>query len=74
MQARPVLYSFAHGGKAYRLHRPPVRIERVRGQTADAANRTIELLRRDPVAFDFGGQLALADDGRLHPLCGKRPV
>jgi hypothetical protein len=30
---------------------------------------TIELLRRDPVAFDFGGQLALADDGRVHPLC-----
>lgn len=69
MQARPVLHSFAHGGKAYRLHRPPARIELVKGHTAEAATATIDLLRRDPVAFDFGGQLALADDGRVHPLC-----
>lgn len=69
MQARPVLYSFAHGGRTYRLHRAPARVELVRGHTADAAAATIDLLRRDPVAFDFGGQLALADDGRVHPLC-----
>lgn len=69
MQARPTLYSFAHGGKAYRLHRAPARVELVRGHTAEAATATIDLLRRDPVAFDFGGQLALADNGRVHPLC-----
>mgnify|MGYP005844577975 CR=1 FL=1 len=69
LQARPVLYSFAHGGKAYRLHRAPARVELVKGHTAEAATATIDLLRRDPVAFDFGGQLALADDGRVHPLC-----
>ena len=44
-------------------------VELVKGHTAEAATATIELLRRDPVAFDFGGQLALADDGRVHPLC-----
>jgi hypothetical protein len=69
MQARPALYSFAHGGKTYRLTRAPARVELVKGHTADAATATIDLLRRDPVAFDFGGQLALADDGRVHPLC-----
>lgn len=69
MQARPVLHSFAHGGRAYRLHRAPARIELVKGHTAEAATATIDLLRRDPVAFDFGGQLALADDGRVYPLC-----
>ncbi|MCL1630135.1 hypothetical protein M3N55_15530 [Roseibaca sp. V10] len=69
LQARPVLHSFAHGGKAYRLHRAPARVELVKGHTAEAATATIDLLRRDPVAFDFGGQLALADDGRVHPLC-----
>jgi hypothetical protein len=69
LQARPVLYSFAHGGRHYRLHRAPARIELVRGHTAEAATATISLLRRDPVAFDFGGQLAVAEDGRVHPLC-----
>lgn len=69
LQARPALFSFAHGGKAYRLHRAPARVELVKGHTAEAAAATIELLRRDPVAFDFGGQLALAEDGRVHPLC-----
>jgi hypothetical protein len=69
MQARPMLHSFAHGGKTYRLHRAPARVELVKGHTSEAATATIDLLRRDPVAFDFGGQLALADDGRVHPLC-----
>lgn len=69
MQARPVLHSFAHGGRAYKLHRAPARVELVKGHTSEAATQTIDILRRDPVAFDFGGQLALADDGRVHPLC-----
>ena len=69
LQARPTLYSFAHGGKTYRLHRAPARVEIVKGHTAEAAAATIDLLRRDPVAYDFGGQLALADGGRVHPLC-----
>ena len=69
MQARPALHSFAHGGKTYRLHRAPARVELVKGHTAEAATATIDLLRRDPVIYDFGGQLALADDGRVHPLC-----
>lgn len=69
LQARPVLHSFAHGGKAYRLHRAPARVELVKGHTAEAATATIELLRQDPLVFDFGGQLAIADDGRVHSLC-----
>ncbi|MBE0414840.1 MAG: hypothetical protein IBX59_14620, partial [Yoonia sp.] len=68
-QARPSLYSFAHGGKAFRLERAPQKIEIVRGHTAEAATATIDLLRRDPVTFDFGGQLSVAENGRVHPLC-----
>ena len=68
-QARPNLFSFAHGGTTYRLHRAPARIELVRGHTAEAATATIELLRRDPVLFDFGGHMVVVEDGRLHPLC-----
>lgn len=69
MQARPSLHSFAHGGKTYRLHRAPARVELVKGHTSEAVAETIDKLRRDPVAFDFGGQLALAEGGRVHPLC-----
>jgi hypothetical protein len=69
MQARPALHSFAHGGKTYKLHRAPARVELVKGHTAEAATATIELLRRDPVVFDFGGQLSIAENGRVHPLC-----
>jgi len=49
--------------------RAPARIELVKGHTAEAARDAIELLSRDPVAFDFGGQLALVDGGRVHTLC-----
>ncbi|CAM8654188.1 hypothetical protein MCEREM30_02674 [Paracoccaceae bacterium] len=69
MQGRPAIHSFAHGGKTYRLHRAPARIELAKGHTAEGATATIELLRRDPVAFDFGEQLALAENGRVYPLC-----
>jgi hypothetical protein len=69
MQARPALHSFAHGGRTFRLHRAPERIELVKGRTAEAATATTELLRRDPFVFDFGGQLALAEDATVHPLC-----
>jgi hypothetical protein len=68
-QARPVLHSFAHGGKTYNLQRAPVRVELVKGRTAEAATDTLDLLRNDPSVFDFGGQLALVDKGRAHPLC-----
>ncbi|WP_439620093.1 hypothetical protein [Hyphomonas sp.] len=69
MQARPTLHSFARGPKTYRLHRAPARIELVKGHTAEAATATIELLRGDPVIYDFGGQLSLVDGARPHPLC-----
>lgn len=69
MQARPYLYSFAHGGRGYLLSRPPSRIEIIKGHTADAVNATIEVLRKDPITYDFGGELALASEGRVHTLC-----
>lgn len=34
----------------------------------EATAETIELLRREPVTFDFGGQLALVENGRVHSL------
>jgi hypothetical protein len=69
MQARPTLHSFAHGGKSFKLLRAPVRVEIVRGRTSEAARETIDLLRAEPSTYDFGGQLALVDNGRVHALC-----
>lgn len=69
LQARPVLHSFAHGGRAYRLHRAPERVEVARGHTADASNTTVEVLRNDALTFDFGGELATVAEGRVHVLC-----
>ncbi len=69
MQDRPTLHSFAHGGTSYRLIREPVRMEIVRGRTAEAAKQTIDLLRADQSTYDFGGQLALVDQGRVYALC-----
>ena len=69
MQARPTLHSFAHGGTTYRLHRAPARVELVKGHTSEAVAETIDKLRHDPVAFDFGGQLVVAEGGLVHPLC-----
>jgi hypothetical protein len=69
MQAQPTLYSFARGGRAYKLNRAPVRMEVPKGKDADVANATVELLRADPTVFDFGAQLARVSDGRILPMC-----
>nr|ADI22973.1 hypothetical protein [uncultured nuHF2 cluster bacterium HF0500_39O04] len=66
--ARPNLFSFAHGGRTFRLMRQPARIEIVKGRTYDIVQGTLETLRRAPEAFDFGGALVTVDRGRVHPL------
>ena len=38
------------------------------GETDAATDRTIELLRDDPSTFDYGGDLATAEAGRVYPL------
>jgi hypothetical protein len=65
---RPRLFSFAHGGKTYRLQQTKTSREVLSGHTAEVVDYCIEMLRVDPIAFDFGGQLALVDDGTLYPL------
>lgn len=69
MQARPTLYSFARGGRSYKLLRAPTRMEIPKGKDAEVADATVELMRADPTIFDFGGQLAKVLEGRVVPLC-----
>lgn len=68
MQSRPALHSFAHGGTSYCLHRAPATVEVMAGGTAQAVDMTNDLLRADPLSFDYGGQLATVSGGKVHPL------
>jgi hypothetical protein len=68
LDSRPTLFSFAHHGCSFRLLRSPDRIEVVQGRLAAATEAAIGVLRNDPAVFDFGGQVALVEDGRLLPL------
>lgn len=68
MGSRPNLYSFAHGGTVFRLARQPARVELVRGRTHDAVLATLDIMRRTPDVFDFGGALVAVDGARLWPM------
>ena len=66
--ARPNLHSFAHGGRTFKLLRQLSRVELVKGRTHDSVLETLEILRRAPDVFDFGGALVLVNDGHIYPL------
>ena len=68
MGARPRLYSFAHGGRTFTLSRPPARVELVKGRTVDAVERVLEIMRRAPDVYDFGGPLVTASDGVVQTM------
>lgn len=68
MGSRPRLFSFAHGGKTYKLSRPPAYVELVRGRTVEAVEQVLGIMRRAPDIFDFGGPLVTAMDGKVYPL------
>lgn len=61
---RPNLYSFAHGGRTYKLIRAPRRLEVVGGRTSDLIDRTLESLRHAPDLFDLGDVVATVVDGK----------
>jgi hypothetical protein len=47
----------------------PSAVNCVTTRVEDAAQATVALLRQDPVVFDFVGQMAMAADGRVMPVC-----
>ncbi len=69
MATRPNLFSFAHGGANFRLHKHPQRIEIVAGKGRETTDQLLEVLLRSPDIFDFGGELVrVGHSGVLHPL------
>lgn len=68
MGARPTLHSFAHGGRAYKLIRTPENIEVASGYEHETVNRVLDVMRKSPLFFDFGDQLAIIENGEVIPL------
>lgn len=68
LDARPTLFSFARGGRSFRLIRAPHQIEVLAGRMAEATEQVLELLRTDTAVFDHGGEVALVEGGQMIPL------
>lgn len=60
---RPVLHSFAHGGRTYRLRSDTRRIQLIPGKTNHAVDELLEELREASDLFDFGHKLVQVGDG-----------
>jgi hypothetical protein len=68
MSATPGINSFAHGGRFFKLTRPPAMVELVRGKTVEVMEQVLRLMRQSPEAYDFGGPLVVVGQGEVHPL------
>ena len=66
--SQPVLFSFAHGGRKYKLRKAIPRIEVIDGQTYACVNQTLVLMSQDPSLFDLGETLVKIEDGAVYPL------
>ena len=64
----PNLYSYAHGGRTYRLCRQPARVPVYRGHKAELVDKLKELLKDEPDIFVHCGQLVQIIDCRIRPL------
>lgn len=67
------LYSFAHGGCNYVLTRLPqpqtkAEIQVLDGESHDATNQTLEIMRSLSAVFDLGDSLVSVGGGRIYPL------
>ncbi|MEN8720610.1 MAG: hypothetical protein ABF296_10155, partial [Oceanococcaceae bacterium] len=65
---RPTLYSFAHGGRSFRLLRQPARVQLVGGHMREAVDDTLRVLRDAPDVFDLGDQIATVHGGAARAL------
>lgn len=69
--AVPNLYSFAHGGRVYRLQRQPARVALAQGRSHAAALEIIGKLADDGDVFVMGGVPVRVQCGRAVPLASR---
>lgn len=70
--SRPNLYSFAHGGRSFKLLRQPREIELIQGRRHDAVQQVLSTMRVLPDVFDLGAQLVTVEQGRATPMDEQR--
>lgn len=61
----PYLFSHAHGGTRFWLHRPVEALTLETGELSATVSKALERLRRDGVVFDRSGELVRVADGEL---------
>lgn len=67
--ARQNLFSFAHGGTNFRLHRQPAKVILTDGRSSQAIDDFLKILKNIPDVYDFGSDLVRVDgSGRLYAL------
>jgi hypothetical protein len=65
---RPYIYSHAHGGRRFTLHRARETILIVKGQRVAVVERALELMRLNGRHFVRGGEIVLmSSDGEVYP-------
>lgn len=64
---KPYIFSHAHGGQRYTLHRSMKSIRIEGGELHNAVSRLLELMRLDMSVFDRGGELVRMAEGRIYP-------
>lgn len=67
-QARPMLFSQAHGGKSFRLSKQRQRIELLEGHTAETVEQVLQHLRDNDSMYDFGTSLVTVSQGNVIPM------
>lgn len=67
---RPYIWSYAHGGQRYTLHRALSTIRIQGGERPQIVKRLLELARLDGALFDRGGELVRLAGGQLYPVDG----
>lgn len=63
-QAKPVIHSFARGGKTYRLFRQRETIV-LHASLSSAVDQTLEVVGKGQDVFNYGGTLVYPNNGRL---------
>jgi len=66
---KPYLWSHAHGGQKYGLHRARKEIQLIAGERVGIVQKCLELMRLAGGVFDRGGELVrVSSDGVVRPL------
>ena len=65
---KPYIWSWAHGGQRFSLHRAIETIRIQGGELPQIVKRVLELMVLDGAVFDRGGELVRLADGRTYPV------